>query len=202
MIDTEHVYSYKRRRTHCFKVKYYMKMMLHRSSTISSRWDFIKKFCLILIFIGRSYGMCNCLIERMPFFTLLFCLKQATVGLTLASSSNYYRFFSLVSLNCLEVVVMVALPDPFREMVARKLNSQATPQVLDERLKMKKVVLKIARPRGSDARQCCTNVSPPHRVGTVPASRPSSWPKWRGKFPEESDYLVTPNRLGIASLAK
>jgi len=37
----------------------------------------------------------------------------------------------------------------------------------------------------------CTNVSPPHHGGAVPAPLPSGEPKWRGNYSEGSDYPVT-----------
>jgi len=60
-------------------------------------------------------------------------------------------------LNILTLLVVLMLPDPFRGLgcggTPQRPNSRATPQGLDQRSKMKEVVRKIARRRGSDVGQ-------------------------------------------------
>jgi len=70
-----------------------------------------------------------------------------------SSKNRFSRRLSLYQ----RLVVEVVLPDPFREMgrggTPRRPNSRATPQGLNQRSKMEKVVPKMEHQRGSDAGQ-------------------------------------------------
>jgi len=85
-----------------------------------------------------------------------------------------------------------------RGRTPRRPNSRSTSQGLDHKSsKMDEVEPKMARRRGSDARQSRRSEFDPANVcpKAVPAPFTRGGPKWWNNFPKGFDHSVTPNRL-------